>query len=76
MPLSMIHRLIQSAFQTGHLSVESEGLIRQVLAGRGYQVTDLAALEELHRAIDAGQVKREADRSGSCFATPFRKMSS
>jgi hypothetical protein len=76
MSLSMICRLIQSAFQTGHLSVESEGLIRQVIAVRGYQTSDLAALEELHQAIHAGRVKREAGESVSLFSMPLRKMPS
>ncbi|MBD1867502.1 hypothetical protein H6G00_27020 [Leptolyngbya sp. FACHB-541] len=56
----MIGRLVQSAFQTGCLSVESEGLIRQVLAMRGYQSTDLAALERLYDAVHTGQIQREA----------------
>lgn len=70
MSLSMIHRLVQSAFQTGHLSVESEGLIRQVIAVRGYQATDLSALEELHQAIYAGKVKREAGEFVHIFSMP------
>jgi hypothetical protein len=72
MPLSMITRLVQSAFQTGYLSVESEGLIRQMIAVRGYQSADLSALEELHQAIYAGQVKREAKESVSFFTMPRR----
>jgi hypothetical protein len=60
MSLSIIHRLVQSAFQTGCLSVESEGLIRQVITVRGYQAADLSVLEDLHKAIHAGQVTREA----------------
>ncbi|NJL35607.1 MAG: hypothetical protein HC840_12060 [Leptolyngbyaceae cyanobacterium RM2_2_4] len=56
----MIGRLVQSAFQTGCLSVESEGLIRQVLAMRGYQSADLAALERLYDAVHTGQIQREA----------------
>lgn len=59
MPLSMIHRLVQSAFQTGYLSVKSEGLIRQMIAIRSYQATDLSALKDWHQAIYSGQVKRE-----------------
>lgn len=66
----MISRLVRSAFQTGYLSVESEGLIRQVLSIRGYQVSDLAALEELHRAVDAGRIKREAKETLSLFLMP------
>ncbi|GAB4385178.1 MAG: hypothetical protein Kow00121_49740 [Elainellaceae cyanobacterium] len=56
----MITRLVQSAFQTGYLSVESEGLIRQVLSIRSYQPADLDALRKLQRAVYTGQVKREA----------------
>ena len=59
----MIGRLVQSAFQTGCLSVESEGLIRQVLAMRGYQSADLAALEQLYNAVHTGQIQREAQNS-------------
>jgi hypothetical protein len=70
MPLSMIHRLVQSAFQTGYLSVESEGLIRQVISVRGYHATDLSALEELHQAIYSGKVKREAGDLVHCFPIP------
>lgn len=72
MPLSMIHRLVQSAFQMGCLSVESEGLIRQVIAVRGYQATDLSALEELHQAVCAGRVKREAGDILNIFTMPSR----
>jgi hypothetical protein len=56
----MIRALVQSAFQTGYLSVESEGLIRQMLSVKGYKSADLEALEQLYDAISAGQVKREA----------------
>lgn len=67
---SIIHRLVQSAFQTGYLSVESEGLIRQVMAVRSCEATDLSVLEELHKAVYAGQVKREARESVSFFSLP------
>lgn len=56
----MIHALVQSAFQTGCLSVESEGLIRQLLAIRGYKAADLEILEKLYSAVHAGVIKREA----------------
>lgn len=56
----MISRLVQSAFQTGWLSVESESLIRQVLSIKAYQKRDLEALEELYQAVYAGQVRRES----------------
>lgn len=55
----MINRLVQSAFQTGWLSVESESLIRQVLAIKAYQQSDLEALNELYRAVHQGTIKRE-----------------
>jgi hypothetical protein len=56
----MIHTLVQSAFQTGCLSVESEGLIRQVVAIRGYKAADLEVLEKLYEAVHAGVIQREA----------------
>ncbi|BDA68119.1 unknown protein [Rivularia sp. IAM M-261] len=59
----MIRALIESAFQTGYLSVESEGLIHQVLATRSYQSEDLKALVTLFDALQAGDVKREASSS-------------
>lgn len=72
MTLSMIRRLVQSAFQTGCLSVESEGLIRQLIAVRSYCAHDLSALEELHQAIGAGQIQREAGEFVSFFTMPSR----
>lgn len=66
----MIHRLVQSAFQTGFLSVESEGLIRQILAIRTYQPADLAALQNLRLAICTGQIQREARHHTTLFALP------
>lgn len=56
----MLETLVQSAFQTGYLSVESEGLIRQILALRGYSHKDLAALETLYMALEDGRICREA----------------
>jgi len=56
----MIHTLIKSAFQNGCLSVESEGLIHQMLATKCYQQADLIALKSLYEAIQAGKIKREA----------------
>jgi hypothetical protein len=56
----MIRTLIASAFQTGYLSVESEGLLHQVLATRCYQSDDLKALTALYEAIRMGTIKREA----------------
>ncbi|AFZ58771.1 hypothetical protein Anacy_3368 [Anabaena cylindrica PCC 7122] len=58
--LLMIRTLIASAFQTGYLSVESEGLLHQVLVTRCYQSDDLKALAALYEAIHTGQIKREA----------------
>ncbi|HLO85236.1 MAG TPA: hypothetical protein VK203_09530 [Nostocaceae cyanobacterium] len=56
----MIRTLVESAFQTGCLSVESEGLLHQVLASKCYQSEDLAALAALYDAVRAGKIKREA----------------
>lgn len=56
----MVDRLVQSALQTGWLSVESEALLRQVIAMPGCQTTHLMALTTLISAIEAGQVQREA----------------
>ena len=56
----MIRALIESAFQTGCLSVESEGLIHQMLATKSYQSNDLAALTVLYNAVQAGHIQREA----------------
>jgi len=59
----MIDTLIKSAFQNGYLSVESEGLINQVLETKCYRQEDLMALNTLYAAIDAGRIKREAANS-------------
>jgi hypothetical protein len=56
----MIRALVESAFQTGCLSVESEGLLHQVLVAKSYQSEDLAALTELYDAVYEGRIKREA----------------
>lgn len=55
----MIQTLVESAFKTGCLSVESEGLIRQVLAIKGYKAADLESLEALYNAVRVGKIKRE-----------------
>lgn len=55
----MIQTLVESAFKTGCLSVESEGLIRQVLAIKGYKAADLESLEALYNAVRVGRIKRE-----------------
>lgn len=56
----MIRSLVKSAFQTGCLSVASEGLIHQVLTTRCYQSNDLVALAALNDEIRSGNIKREA----------------
>lgn len=57
----MISTLVQSALQTGYLSVESEGLIRQVITLRTCtKPDDLAALRLLYDALQQGQIQREA----------------
>ncbi|WP_017652390.1 hypothetical protein [Fortiea contorta] len=56
----MIRTLVESAFQTGCLSVASEGLLYQVLASKCYRQDDLAAIAALYDAVHAGQIKREA----------------
>ncbi|WP_088243037.1 hypothetical protein [Calothrix rhizosoleniae] len=56
----MIRTLVDSAFQTGYLSVASEGLIHQVLATKIYHSEDLAILTDLWEAVRTGKVKREA----------------
>ncbi|KOP27094.1 hypothetical protein AMR41_07030 [Hapalosiphon sp. MRB220] len=56
----MIRALIESAFQTGYLSVESEGLLHQILATKSYHPEDLTALSTLLDAVHAGRIKREA----------------
>lgn len=56
----MISTLVKSAFQTGYLSVESEGLIRQLLALKTCPKSDLNALETLYEALRKGQIQREA----------------
>lgn len=56
----MIQKLVQSAFQTGYLSVESEGLIRQMLSLKSCKPSDMPALEELYHAVHTGQIRRES----------------
>ncbi|MBG1265191.1 hypothetical protein [Nostoc sp. WHI] len=59
----MIRTLVESAFQTGYLSVESEGLLHQVLTTKCYQSEDLPAIASLYNAVRSGQIKREASAS-------------
>ncbi|MCM0592424.1 MAG: hypothetical protein HEQ35_26385 [Gloeotrichia echinulata IR180] len=56
----MIRAIVESAFQTGCLSVESEGLLHQMLGIKCYQPDDLIALTALYDAVRAGKIKREA----------------
>lgn len=55
----MIHSLVKSAFETGCISVASEGLILQLLAHRSCLPTDVQALQSLSQAIEGGKVQRE-----------------
>lgn len=68
----MIRALVESAFQTGYLSVESEGLLHQMLA-RIYRSEDVAALTRLSDAVRAGLVKREASSNLSMEFLAQRK---
>jgi hypothetical protein len=56
----MIAALVNSAFETGYLSVESEGLLRQVLSLKSCRETDLQAVTRLYTALQLGQIRREA----------------
>ncbi|HEY9872029.1 MAG TPA: hypothetical protein V6D12_01255 [Candidatus Obscuribacterales bacterium] len=67
----MIRSLVQSAFQTGCLSVASESLIRQMLSMKGYQLEDLQALARLEEAVNKGMIQREARGIGSAVLTPL-----
>lgn len=66
----MIRSLVQSAFQTGCLSVASEGLIRQVLEMKGYEASDLEALTALYEAVNSGQIQREARGNSAMSLIP------
>ena len=70
----MIRSLVKSAFQTGCLSVASEGLIGQVLAHKGYQSADLDAVITLYNALNSGQIQREARGSVSCCLAEYGKI--
>lgn len=71
----MIRTLVESAFQTGCLSVESEGLIRQVLALKGYGSDDLEALANLCDAVNAGSIQRESRGRVALFLEEPRQLS-
>ncbi|MBN3927802.1 hypothetical protein [Nostoc sp. NMS4] len=72
----MIRTIIASAFQTGYLSVESEGLLQQVLATKCYQLDDLPELAALYDAVRAGKIKREASSSNVLIEFPLPNKSS
>lgn len=69
----MIRTLVQSAFQTGCLSVASEGLIRQVLEMKGYEASDLEALTDLYEAVNSGRIQREASGNSAMTLMPSRR---
>lgn len=52
----MIRAIVESAFQTGCLSVESQGLPHQVLATKSYDSKDLTALAALDEAVRVAQI--------------------
>jgi hypothetical protein len=58
---AMISSLVESAFQTGCLSVESEALMRQVLTARIYKPSDVEALRQLYDAVETGHIRREGN---------------
>jgi hypothetical protein len=66
----MIEKLVQSALRTGWLSVESEGLICQMLQIRGCQSVESDALHQLSIAIQTGQIQREAHGMTSLLIDP------
>ncbi len=68
----MIRTIIASAFQTGYLSVESEGLLNQVLVTKCYQSEDLPELAALYNAVRSGKIKREASSSNVLMEFPHR----
>jgi hypothetical protein len=72
----MIRTIIASAFQTGYLSVESEGLLQQVLATKCYQSEDLPDIAALYDAVRAGKIKREASSSNVLIEFPLPHKSS
>ncbi|HEY9637371.1 MAG TPA: hypothetical protein V6D14_28480 [Coleofasciculaceae cyanobacterium] len=69
----MIRSLVQSAFQTGCLSVASEGLIRQLLEIKGYEPSDVEALKSLNEALNSGQIEREARGDSVMTLIPNRR---
>lgn len=69
--IKMIRTLVESAFQTGYLSVESEGLLHQVLTTKCWKEQDLSALAALYNAVRTGQIKREASSSNVLMEFPI-----
>ncbi len=67
----MISSLVKSAFQTGCLSVASEGMIRQTLSFKIYQLKDMEALAALNEALNQGTIQREA--RGVASRTPVSR---
>ncbi|MBW4427729.1 MAG: hypothetical protein KME50_25610 [Nostoc desertorum CM1-VF14] len=67
----MIRTLVESAFQTGYLSVESEGLLHQVLVTKCWKEKDLSALAALYDAVRVGKIKREASSSNVLMEFPL-----
>ncbi len=61
----MIKSLVNSAFQTGCLSVASESLIRQLQSIKGFELSELEVISNLEQALSTGQVEREAKRDNN-----------
>jgi hypothetical protein len=66
----MIRAIVESTFQTGCLSVESQGLPHQVLATKSYDSKDLTALVALDETVRLGQIKPEASSSSLLIKFP------
>ncbi|MEM9540329.1 MAG: hypothetical protein AAGA60_12630 [Cyanobacteria bacterium P01_E01_bin.42] len=64
----MINLLVQSAFQTGCVSVASEALLRQLLKQQMIRPADRSALNELDRAVTTGRIRREGFGDWSAIA--------
>ncbi|MDH6063373.1 hypothetical protein [Umezakia ovalisporum] len=56
----MIPTIVESAFQTGYLSLESKGLLNQVLATKCCGSEDLLILSALCAAVSTGPIKMKA----------------
>ncbi|MGC9504279.1 hypothetical protein [Baaleninema sp.] len=63
----MIQTLVESAYQTGCLSVASEASISQFLQYKAYATSDLDALQRLRLAVEEGKIDREAPRQFALF---------